>query len=231
MSYNQIDRLYIECSIPSIEYLNCRHNFIKELLYWNLTDKCVAKLEYIKYIDCSYNKLRYLPHLGNNLTFLKCSHNQISSLPFIPKNIKNIYCKGNRLNKFPLLEMPSSIEFIDISETNIDKLPSILLKTPIFATAKNMCCRWRMRIYDTPVGDFIYHGKNREKYRINELINREWEQKYGGTCNTEKPCHIELYLIHPYVKKIENWFLNCKYNPKYKYCRNRLLEEHDKLFS
>ena len=30
-------------------------------------------------------------------------------------------------------------------------------------------------------------------------------------------------------RKIENWFLKCKYNPKYKYCRDRLEKEYHNL--
>lgn len=29
-----------------------------------------------------------------------------------------------------------------------------------------------------------------------------------------------------YVKKIENWFLECKYNPKYTYCRRKVMEDY-----
>lgn len=32
------------------------------------------------------------------------------------------------------------------------------------------------------------------------------------------------------VNKIEEWFLECKMNPKYKYCRDRLKREHKELF-
>ena len=30
---------------------------------------------------------------------------------------------------------------------------------------------------------------------------------------------------------IGTWFLDCKYNPKYKYCKDRLNEEYDSLYS
>ena len=34
-----------------------------------------------------------------------------------------------------------------------------------------------------------------------------------------------------FINKIENWFLDCKYNPKYKYCRKRLMKEYDDLYN
>ena len=32
------------------------------------------------------------------------------------------------------------------------------------------------------------------------------------------------------VSKIENWFLECKFNPKYAYCRRRLMREYNEIF-
>jgi len=34
-----------------------------------------------------------------------------------------------------------------------------------------------------------------------------------------------------FVEKIENWFLECKYNPKYLYCRKRLIKEYEELYN
>ena len=48
--------------------------------------------------------------------------------------------------------------------------------------------------------------------------------------------HINKYFEHQYnmkgkfVNKIGNWYLDCKYNPKYLYCRKRLIEEYEELY-
>jgi hypothetical protein len=34
-----------------------------------------------------------------------------------------------------------------------------------------------------------------------------------------------------FANKISEWFLECKYNPKYKYCKDRLNDEYDILFT
>ncbi len=44
--------------------------------------------------------------------------------------------------------------------------------------------------------------------------NREWQIQ----CKTK------------FANKIGNWFLECKYNPQYKYCQNRLNSEYDELY-
>lgn len=33
-----------------------------------------------------------------------------------------------------------------------------------------------------------------------------------------------------FVRRIENWFLECKYNPKYAYCKRRLEKECKELY-
>jgi len=34
-----------------------------------------------------------------------------------------------------------------------------------------------------------------------------------------------------FTNKIGNWFLDCKYNPKYSYCRKRLMKEYEELYN
>ena len=33
-----------------------------------------------------------------------------------------------------------------------------------------------------------------------------------------------------FANKIGDWFLDCKYNPKYLYCRKRLMKEYEELY-
>ena len=42
---------------------------------------------------------------------------------------------------------------------------------------------------------------------------------------------INLHLKYKKIcNKIGEWFLECRYNPKYKYCRTRLMKEFDDLY-
>jgi len=43
---------------------------------------------------------------------------------------------------------------------------------------------------------------------------------------------LEIYykVNKEFSNKIGEWFLECKYNPTYKYCRDRVDKEYDKLF-
>ena len=42
----------------------------------------------------------------------------------------------------------------------------------------------------------------------------------------------EIYYneVKVFANKIASWFLECKYNPHYKYCRDRVNSGYDKLF-
>lgn len=64
---------------------------------------------------------------------------------------------------------------------------------------------------------------------LNEFFNKEFididkMQKYYMEHPTD---FTEKYNA---VKKIENWFLECKYNPKYGYCQQRLLNEFNESY-
>ena len=43
---------------------------------------------------------------------------------------------------------------------------------------------------------------------------------------------MEIYykVNQTFSNKIGEWFLECKYNPKYKYCRDRVDKEYNELF-
>jgi hypothetical protein len=64
-------------------------------------------------------------------------------------------------------------------------------------------------LYDTnPIYDFIdtYFYGNKNSYF-------KWKYSYKKK----------------YSDKLADWFLECKYNPKYKYCRDRVNDEYNEL--
>ena len=48
--------------------------------------------------------------------------------------------------------------------------------------------------------------------------------------NLDHYCSYWRTYFKDRVVKIEYWFLDCKYNPKYKYCRNRLEKEYEDIY-
>ena len=131
----------------------------------------------------------------------------------------------------------------DLSENNIDSLPLCLLDN-LFIHRCNcrrlpydihenkqenitkrgklyMCkfCEWNVNLYH----NFIYESNPIHK----TIMNQKGKNKFG------QKTYIYLERMKknkPYVLKIEEWFLDCKYNPKYKYCKDRLLKEYKELY-
>ena len=60
------------------------------------------------------------------------------------------------------------------------------------------------------------------KYEANPIYDFI-RDRYNGDIN------IYFYELKN-VKKIEEWFLEIKYNPNYKYCKDRLNKEYSDLF-
>ena len=54
-----------------------------------------------------------------------------------------------------------------------------------------------------------------------EKVNNEREIYYKHHTNVKRL----------FANKIGNWYLDCKYNPKYKYCRIRLMKEYEELYT
>ena len=61
---------------------------------------------------------------------------------------------------------------------------------------------------ENPIYDFI-----NEYFEGSQRLYFEWKNSYKKI----------------YSAKLGNWFLECKYNPKYKYCRDRVDAEYDEL--
>jgi len=100
----------------------------------------------------------------------------------------------------------------------------------------------------------IYMSQNENLYYRLENPNYRREYTYGmlceGVCECESGCGWfepeELFEIDdfPYCRecaitsarekvaslKIANWFLKCKYNPTFKYCRDRMNQHYDQEY-
>ncbi len=60
-------------------------------------------------------------------------------------------------------------------------------------------------------------------------FEKQIKTKYNE--NLEHYCSHWRTYFKGHVNRIEIWFLDCKYNPKYKYCRTRLEKEFEELYN
>ena len=145
-----------------------------------------------------------------------CYNNNLSSLPELPNSLKRLNCSDNNISIIP--EFPKSLTFCWCDNNSLSSLPvlsnslillncycnnlSILPQIP--NSLKNIL------YFDNPIHTYIkkYFDDNLKKYQDYE---KQMKKKFAN--------------------KIGNWFLDCKYNPKYLYCRKRLMKEYDELYN
>ncbi len=202
-----------------IQSINCSlyNNTLDKYKYTKLPGRLPTRL---KYLDCSNNLLEELPLLPDGLIVLKCYNNRLKCLPDkLPITIKEINVQNNNIECLPICLL-DRIHISNLSATNNTGYWSCCNeinfngKTHKCYNGHGVNLYKRLIIVGNPVCDKIkkFHGRNTFNQRTLKYLK-----------------HILMYK--PCVKKIENWFLECKYNPKYKYCRDRLNKEFSELYS
>jgi len=162
-------------------------------------------------IHCDHNELTTLPKLPNNLEKLCCSYNQLTMLPKLPNSLEELRCYYNQLTLLP--ELPNSLEKLSCFYNQLTILPELPTNLEELGCGSNRLTF--LPKLPNSLNDF-YYDNNPVYYYIHD--------KFGG--------NMELYYKENkiFANKIGEWFLECKYNPEYKYCRDRVDKEYDKLF-
>ena len=166
-------------------------------------------------IYCDHHNLSSLPVLPNSLDDLYCNNNNLSSLPELPNSLKCLWCSSNSLSSLPTL--PNPLKKLYCSNNNLSSLPEL----PNSIT--ELCCH-NNNLSNLPE---LPNSLNVMFYGSNPIFDYIFKFFSGS---------IKKYLEHQnkiktkFVNKIGNWFIDCKYNPKYLYCRKRLMKEYDELY-
>lgn len=71
----------------------------------------------LEYLDCSHNKIRYIPDYITlsleSLKFFNCSHNDLLILPLLPISIQELYFNNNKIITIPIpLQICFNLEII-----------------------------------------------------------------------------------------------------------------------
>lgn len=114
-------------SLPKLPYnvrrLCCENNNIEEIDAKEFPKN-------LEVLNCSRNRLTYLPELPEMLSILICSHNQISGLPDTPKYLTNLVCSFNLLSDIlgPGKDrLSDSLVYLDCSNNPDLKINSYIL--------------------------------------------------------------------------------------------------------
>jgi len=143
-----------------------------------------------------------LPQLPNSLTHLNCTENYLTTLPNIPISIEMILCSRNPITKLPR-------DVLKMNSYNIalfsDKYVDIFMQ--------------RIPYDKNQAQTFLY-----DYTPIHHIVNTFFDGYIDKYFEFEDKCEVT------FANKIGSWFLDCKYNPKYKYCQNRLKEEFKDVY-
>ena len=107
-----IDHLPDLIRFKKLKYLNCSHNKLTFLPFLN---------ENLKELNCNNNHLTSLPHLNENLKELNCNNNQLTSLPHLNEKLNRIYCSNNKLTSLPPLN--EKLKHLCCSNNQLTYLP------------------------------------------------------------------------------------------------------------
>ena len=205
---------------------------------------------------CLLNRLRSFPHIPESVNKIDISHNPITQLPTIPTGIKELYCDNCQLSKInttlpdslKILKcsnnqlkhidyIPDSLEWLDCSINQLEILPFIPHSLVYINCSHNNIKGLPGSIYFSKLCNYLLYDNN--TYQFHHIKVNYDEAKLiinnNPVCDTiEMYCdgNIANYIL--YKKAIDiigHLFLEAKYNPKYKYCRDRLDKEFNGLYS
>ena len=167
-------------------------------------------------INCSWINLSVLPNLPNSLIRLCCHNNNLSSLPELPNSLTYIDCANNNLSS--LSKLPNSLKKLWCGNNNLSVLPELPNSlTELWCYNNNLSSLPKLP-----------NSLNYFSYNTNPIFI--YIKKYFEG-DREKYFEYEINMKKKFTNKIEIWFLDCKYNPKYKYCRKRLMKEYNELYN
>jgi Leucine-rich repeat (LRR) protein len=164
---------------------------------------------------CDNNYLYSLPELPNSLTKLICYNNNISRLPELPNSLEYLSCGYNNLSNLP--ELPNLLKFLNCRNNKFSYLPELPNSLQYFICSNNNLSS----LPKIPNSAYIFNYDNNP---IHFHIKKYFYN------NTKKYFDHQRQMRRIFVNKIGNWYLDCKYNPKYLYCRNRLMKEYKELY-
>ena len=160
-------------------------------------------------LDCSNNNLSVLPTLPNSLEYLDCSQNELNVLPNLPSSLTVLDCYVNKLLFLPTL--PNSLTVLDCYSNRITILPTLNSLMYLYCYSNHLTLLPKFpdgleykRYHNNPVDTYIKKkccGSMDIYHRVNEI----------------------------FATKLVRWYLDCRENPEYLFCRTRLDKEYDDL--
>ena len=161
-------------------------------------------------IDCSYNQLTVLPTLPNSLIELYCHNNNLTVLPTLPQRLEYLVCSSNELTI--LQTLPNSLTLLRCTYNKLTFIPTL----PNSLT--RLYCQSNILAFFPKFPDSLEYN-----YYDHNPVDTYIKKKYGGS--------LDIYhrVNEIFATKLVRWYLDCRENPSFKFCRDRLDREYDAL--
>lgn len=134
----------------------------------------------------------------------------------LPKKLKKMYIEKCHITKLP--ELPTTLELLQCNHNKIKILP-VLPNTLLYLNCEIN------EIIDIPYFPERLITKG-AIHLIGNPINKEIREMFNPFKMYNKWRIDRQYA----VDKISEWYLDCKWNPKYAKCRERLMSEFNELY-
>ena len=193
---------------PNLKLLYIENNQLTKLS--NLPDS-------IEHLSANHNKLIEINNWPKSLNTASLSFNNIKNLPDeFPPDLETFTCIKNKLKFIP--KLPNSMQYISVACNKIKALPENI--EAIYFEA----CFGHNQINDIPYDldlSINYH-------LYGNPIGRKIYRYFGGCMDDYMDFKKKMLTL--YANKIGEWFLKCKYDPQYKYCRNQVMKQYTEIF-
>ena len=169
-------------------------------------------------ITHTYNSFEEILKLENynDIILMNCNNNNLSNLPKLPNSLQILQCYNNKISSLP--ELPNSLTYLWCDNNILFSLPELP------NSLKYLSC-FNNKISKLPeLPNSIVHIN----YYSNPIY-RYIEKYFDG--NEKKYIEYDKNMKRQFANKLGDWYLDCKYNPKYLYCRKRLMKEYEELYN
>ena len=181
----------------------------------------------LRYLYIDSENLHKLPHFPDTIEYLRLyDYNyNIVKLPKVLIDLSLHNCNN-------LLDLPKTLKKIYIYNCKIEDFPESILDTELYYNIyKNNGTKYYngpICIKLTPLGNKI---ENLNLFMIKLYSYNDWLTNKLKTKEVNVPDIKKYFQYKKAVETISDWFLDCKYNPKYKYCKDRLDNEFKNLYN
>ena len=198
---------HIEKFPKSIKKFICYRYDTVNLDYGPLITELPELPEGLIELQINFSLIKELPKLPSSLRILNCSHNKnLVKISDLPEGLQDMICVYNSsLENLP--DLPNSLKYLDCSNNNLKSLP-FNINNP------NLNVIWN----NNP----IYNVLNSPRTALElYVLSKDLEEiKKRGAKLAKEKADVIGYM-----------YLEAKYNPKFKMCRDRLTKEYTEIYN